>query len=169
MELPRTARRLAAVHVPAYRPPPLAMTFPSPRPTKQILADDAALRQWDERRRRLEALSGIVRGFLPRPLAERVRVTAAEDRELTLAADAGASAAIIRQRTPDLLAALQREGWNITEIRVRVQVRSEPAPAKKALPNQVDSAHLRPLTRLARELPDGPLKTALGRFLRRAG
>ena len=136
---------------------------------KQILADDATLRQWDERRRRLEGLSGIVRGFLPRPLAERVRVTAAEDRELTLAADAGASAAIIRQRTPDLLAGLQREGWDFTEIRVRVQVRSEPAPVKKARPNQVDRAHLRPLTRLARELPDGPLKAALGRFLRRAG
>ena len=81
---------------------------------KQILTDDATLRHWDERRRRLEALSGIVRGFLPRPLAERVRVTAAEDRELVLAADAGASAAILRQRTPDLLAALQREGWDFT-------------------------------------------------------
>lgn len=141
----------------------------TPRPIKQILADDATLKRWDERRRSLDALTGIVRRYLPRPLAERIRVTAAEDCELTLATDAGASAAIIRQRTPDLLAALQREGWKFTGIRVRVQVRADPAPVRKAPPNQLDRAALRPLTRLARELPDGPLKAALGRFLRRSG
>jgi hypothetical protein len=141
----------------------------SPRPIKQILADDATLKRWDERRRSLDTLTGIVRRSIPRPLAERIRVTAAEDRELTLATDAGASAAIIRQRTPDLLAALQREGWKFSAIRVRVQVRTESEPMKKAPSNQLDRAALRPLIRLARELPDGPLKAALGRFLRRSG
>lgn len=142
---------------------------PFARPIKQILADDATLARWEERRRRLDALTGIVRRRLPRPLAERIRVADAEGRELTLVSDAGATAAIVRQRGPDLLAALQREGWEFTGIRVRVQVRVEPARLNKRAHNQIDRTALRPLAGLARDLPPGPLKAALARFLRRSG
>jgi hypothetical protein len=139
------------------------------RPLKQVLADDATLERWQERRRRLDALTGIVRRFLPRPLAERIHVAQAEDGELTLACEAGATAAIVRQRGPDLVAALRREGWEFSRIRVRVQVRSDPVPVKKLASNQLDRSALRPLAGLARELRPGPLKAALERFLRRAG
>ncbi len=141
----------------------------SPRPFKQVLAGDATLARWQERRERLDTLTGIVRRFLPRPLAERIHVADAENRDLTLATDGGATAAIVRQRGPDLLAALQREGWEFTGIRVRVQVRAEPAPVKKKAVNQMDRSAFRPLAGLARELPPGRLKAALVRFLRRAG
>ena len=111
----------------------------------------------------------VIRRQLPRPLAGRVRVADAESTELGLAVDAGAIAAIVRQRTPDLLVALSAAGWQFTGIRVRVQVRGEAEPPKKLFRNQPDKDALRPLSGLARELPAGPLKTALARLLRRIG
>lgn len=141
----------------------------SPQPFKRILGTDATLAEWAARRGREEALTGIVRRLLPRPLAMRLRVADARGGELELAADAGAVAAIARQRSAELLATLRREGWEFTGIRVRVQVRVDGAPARKPLVNPVDRSSLQPLAALARDLPDGALKAALGRLLRRVG
>ena len=141
----------------------------APQPLTRILASDATLAAWEARRRREAAIAGVLRQSLPRALADRIRVADAGSGELELAADAGAIAAVLRQRAPDLLAKLQREGWQFTGIRVRVQVRTAPAAPEKAQPNQLDRGSLRPLATLARELPEGPLKAALARFVRRAG
>ena len=140
----------------------------SPQPLQRILAADPALAAWDARRRREVALTAIVRRHLPRPLAERIRVADERGPELNLIADAGAIAAVARQRAPDLLADLKREGCEFTSIRVRVQVAAGPERSEKTLVKQVDRLALRPLATLARDLPSGPLKTALTRFLRRS-
>ena len=142
---------------------------PLPQPLSRILAADATVAAWDARRRREEALTGLIRRHLPRPLADRVRVADAEGSELMLAVEAGAIAAIVRHRTPDLLRALSSDGWQFTGIRVRVQVRTERPLPHKQMKNQPDRDSLRPLAGLARELPAGPLKTALARLLRRIG
>jgi len=141
----------------------------SPQPLSSILATDATLAAWNERRHREQSLTVLIRRQLPRPLAERVRVADAEGTELGLAVDAGAIAAIVRQRTPDLLIALCRDGWQFTGIRVRVQVKSESPASTKRIKNQPDRDALRPLAQLARELPAGPLKMSLARLLRRLG
>jgi hypothetical protein len=141
----------------------------SPQLLRQILNADPTVAGWDARRHREATLTSLVRRQLPRPLADRVRVVDAEGHELQLAVEAGAIAAIVRQRTPDLVAALQRDGWQFTGIRVRVQVRAAPPVQHKVDLNQPDKESLRPLAGLARNLPAGPLKTALARFLRRAG
>jgi len=141
----------------------------APQPLTRILASDATLAAWEARRRREAAIAGVLRQSLPRALADRIRVADAGSGELELAADAGAIAAVLRQRAPDLLAKLQREGWQFTGIRVRVQVRVAPPTPEKAQANQLDRGSLRPLAALARELPEGPLKAALARFVRRAG
>jgi hypothetical protein len=52
---------------------------------------------------------------------------------------------------------------------VRVQVRVDPPRNRKPLANPLDRSSLQPLCALARDLPAGPLKAALERFLRRAG
>lgn len=140
-----------------------------PQSLQRIVATDATLATWDARRRREAALTATVRHHLPRALAARIRVADSQGPELVLAAEAGAIAAITRQRTPDLIVALQREGYEFTGIRVRVQVRTDPVPAAKTVSKQVDRASLRPLAALARDLPPGPLKAALARLLRRAG
>ncbi len=139
------------------------------QPLQRVLRSDATLAAWTSRYDREQALAAIVRRHLPRPLALRIRVAEGQDGQLELAADAGAVAAIVRQRTAELLAAVKREGWEFTGIRVRVQVRSDPVPVRKPLANPLDRSSLRPLSALARTLPAGPLKTALDRFLRRAG
>ena len=72
----------------------------SPQPLQRILAADPTLAGWDARRRREVALTGIVRRHLPRPLAERIRVADERGPELDLVADAGAIAAVARQRAP---------------------------------------------------------------------
>lgn len=141
----------------------------SPQPFRRILGSDATLAAWAARRSSEEALTGIVRRLLPRPLATRIRVADARNGQLELAADAGAVVAIVRQRSAELLAALRREGWEFTGIRVRVQVRTDWAPEKKPLPNPLDRTTLQPLSALARTLPAGPLKAALEHFLRRVG
>ena len=138
-------------------------------PLKQVLAADATLADWEARRGREHALTIVVRRHLPRPLAPRIHVVDARSGELELAADAGAIAAMLRQRSADLLVALRRQGWEFTGIRVRVQVRAEPRPPPKAAVNQPDRTSLQSLAALARGLPRGPLKAALERFLRRAG
>ena len=140
-----------------------------PQPLKRLLATDATLAAWDARWRKETALTATIRRHLPRPLAERIRVTDASGSELILAAEAGAIAAVARQRAPDLLAALRDEGYEFTGIRVRVQVHSEPRPPAKPVAKQFDRAAIRPLAVLARDLPPGPLKAALDRFVRRAG
>jgi hypothetical protein len=141
----------------------------SPQPLHRILAADPAIAGWDARRRREQALQVLVRRQLPRPLAERIRVADMEGTELQLAAEAGAVAAIVRQRTPELLASLRHNGWEFTGIRVRVQVRTSPAPPPKIDMNQPDKESLRRLAEFGRTLPAGPLKAALGRFVRRVG
>ena len=87
---------------------------------------------------------------------------------LELAASAGAIAATLRQRAPDLRAALARDGCDFTEIRVRVQVAGMTGSAQKPVPRQWDSARAAPLFELADGLADGPLKAALARWSRRA-
>ena len=139
----------------------------SPQPLARILRADATLAGWAQRRDREVALAGIVRRHLPRPLALRVRVAEERNGQLELAADVGAVAAIVRQRSAELLTALKREGWEFTGIRVRVQVRADAPPARKVLANPVDRSLLQPLAQLARTLPAGPLRSALERLLRR--
>ena len=141
----------------------------SPQSFKRILDADPTLAAWAARRDRAEALTALVRRQLPRPLASRIRVADARDGILELAADAGAVAAIVRQRNVELMAALRHAGWEFTAIRVRVQVGAGAEQKGKTLANPIDRSSLRPLSALARSLPQGPLKDALDRFLRRVG
>ena len=141
----------------------------SPQPFKRILNADPTLGTWAARRDREEALTAEVRRHLPRPLAPCIRVADALDGQLELSVDAGAVAAIVRQRNVELLAALKHAGWEFSAIRVRVQVRADAEPKKKPLANPIDRVSLQPLSRLTRDLAPGPLRAALERFLRRVG
>ena len=143
--------------------------MPLPQPLSRVLAADANVAGWDARRRREDTLTALVRRHLPRPLADRVRVTDARSAELALGCDGGAVAALVRQRTPELLAALADSGCEFTGIRVRVQVKSAPILPPKLARNQPDRASLRPLAGLARALPESALRTSLERLLRRLG
>lgn len=144
------------------------MAKPNPaKPLSRILAGDVQIAAWRDRAEREARLTTAVRRHLPRALADRVRVAEAEPGVLMLAAAAGAVAAVVRQRSPDLLAGLRREGFDFTEIRVRVQVRTEAPPPGKSLANQSGKVASAPLRRLASGLPEGPLRAAVERLARR--
>ena len=144
------------------------MAKPNPaKPLSRILAGDTQIAAWRARAEREARVTTAVRRLLPRALADRVRVAEAVPGALTLAAAAGAVAAVVRQRSPDLLAGLRREGFDFTELRVRVQVRADPAPVDKSHANQSTKVVSAPLRQLARDLPDGPLKAAVERLARR--
>ena len=136
-------------------------------PLSRVLANDATLAAWQARALAEAELTTAVRRYLPRALATRVHVAEAAQTTLTLVTSSGTVAAVVRQRLPDILGELKREGCNFTEIRVRVQVRVEPPDPGKPLKIQRKRANPAPLHRLAESLPEGPLKAAVQRLARR--
>jgi hypothetical protein len=139
----------------------------SPQPLARILAADATIAAWHLRARAEAELTTAVRRHLPRAVAERVRVSEIANATLTLATSTGTVAAVVRQRLPIILGELAREGCHFTEIRVRVQVRTDPPEPAKSLKIQRERTDPAPLRRLADSLADGPLKTAVQRLARR--
>jgi hypothetical protein len=132
----------------------------------RVIDADAQLAAWKARREREQALLRAIRRALPRPVAERVLVASGESTTLELSTTAGAIASVVRQHAPDILAALERDGWQFSGIRIRVQPQSMPLSLPKSVPRQWDMASRRPLVALHGEIADGPLKRALGRLLK---
>ncbi len=137
------------------------------QPLARVLATDATLAAWHARALAEAQLTSAVRRHLPRQLADRVHVAEATETMLTLATGTGTVAAVVRQRLPDILVGLKREGRNFTEIRVSVQVRVDPPAPTKSLKIQRDKTDPASLRRLAESLPEGPLKAAVERLARR--
>ena len=135
-------------------------------PLARILDADAQLSTWNARRAREAAMLAVVRRALPRPVGERVFVVNGDGPTLELATATGAIASVVRQRGPDLVAALRREGWEFSGIRLRVQPRQAPQELPKPLPRQWDSTARHALAGLQASLPPGPLRSAVAKFLK---
>lgn len=144
-------------------------TAPSIKTLSRILASDSQMATWHERMRRESRLTAAVRRGIPRALAERVRVVQAEPPLLILAVPSGAVAAALRQRTPEILAGLRREGVNFTDLRVQVQLGQALGPKPKVEIGQRVRINAAPLRALAEDLPEGPLRAAIERLARRCG
>jgi len=143
------------------KPPPLS-------PIADIFERDSQIASWTARLKQEQALTVLIRREVPRPLAERVRVASVRGTVLELAVSAGAVATVIRQRTPVMTLALRREGWDFTEIRIRVQAPAAERRPTKVLSHQLDTEGAMALFDLADRLPDSPLKQSLTRWKRRA-
>jgi hypothetical protein len=74
---------------------------------------------------------------------------------------------VVRQRSPDLLAGLRREGWDFTQFEVRVQVGTGVPSYMKVDKNQLNRVNPAPLRQLASRLPPGPLRDAVQRLARK--
>ena len=150
---------------------PRCLPKPPSQPLARVLERDAQLAVVDSAREAArKLLTALMRRYLPRPLAERVRVAGCPGpRLLSLRSTAGAVATVVRQRCPDLTAALRREGMHFTEIRMRVQVRGAPQrDAKTASASTGYDRAVAVVRRSRRACRDGPLKASLSRWSRRA-
>ena len=134
------------------------------RPLRQILAADAALARWTERQQRDLAVLQLIQRELPQALAAHVGTVSAETQELVLVATSGAAAALLRQRVPPLLTALEHNGMKFTVIKVRVQARSARAKAEKTIIKHMDAMTAARLKARARKLADPTLRDALMRL-----
>ena len=145
------------------------MTRKAPhQPLARVLESDAQLAHWTARHREEAALTRLVRKHLPRALGERLRVCDSNHGVLELAASAGAIAAALRQRAPDLRAALAREGHPFADVRVRVDVAASVLAPQHASKRTWDSRVATPLFDLADRLPAGPLQQAIRQWSRRS-
>ncbi|MES1981457.1 MAG: DciA family protein [Pseudomonadota bacterium] len=119
----------------------------------QRLARQAAL---------LRALQLLYQQLAPAALARGSHVLQLAQQTLLLAADNGAVAAKLRQIAPELTLQMQNNGYEVTGIKVRVQVTQ--SPPLGAPPAQLSAEGQQQLQDLAQKLPDSSLKNAVQRL-----
>ena len=107
-------------------------------------------------------LHRVLLDFAPSELTRACWVKQLRDGILTVSAENAAIAAKLKQLTARLLTAYQNQRFEVTLIRIEVQVRKSEAalPAKREA-RQLSTETIRSLDRLANDLEDSPLKQAL--------
>jgi hypothetical protein len=130
----------------------------------QILKGESTFDDLLQRHRHEGALQDRIHRALPPALARHVGVVDARSAELQLGAASGAAASLLRQHAPNLQAALAREGFEFTGIRVHVQARLAREAARIPVKKQMDSASVATIISLAADLGDSPLAAALRRL-----
>lgn len=113
--------------------------------------------------RQLMAMQSVLAEVLPGNLATSASVALVKAGEMILFADNGAVAAKLRQMAPRILISLRQRGYEITGIRLQVQVsiRDNPLPQKQiSLSFEARNA----IDLLSERLKASPLKAALKRL-----
>ena len=121
-----------------------------------------SLRQLADEARRIAELQQVFLEIAPQPLTQACCVKQLRAGTLLLMAENAAIAAKVKQVFPRVLAFYQKLGWEVTSIRVEVQV-TETAPRPGAGPTRtrLSIETIENLERLAAGLEDSPLKQAL--------
>ena len=121
-----------------------------------------SLRALARRARRIAELQQAFLKIAPQPLTQTCRIKQLRAETLFVLAENAASAAKLKQLAPSLLNAYQRQGFQVTSIRVEVQVtEAMPSTATKFRRKRLSIESIENLERLAAELDDSPLKQAL--------
>jgi hypothetical protein len=134
------------------------------RSLRHILSAETTLAGYLDRRRSELAILEHIRRNLPPALAAQVGIAAAQPPELALLARSGAAGALLRQRIPDLVEKLAREGWQFTGIRIRVQALPTTKSHNKIDAKQLDNQSAAALRAHAARLGDAGLSGALRRL-----
>ncbi len=121
------------------------------------------LRALNRELRQLAALQSALAEVLPGNLATSATVALEKAGELILYADNGAVAAKLRQMAPRILMFLRQRQYELTGIRVQVQVRipDNPLPQKQI---SLSAEARKVINLLSERLDASPLKTALKRL-----
>jgi hypothetical protein len=126
------------------------------------------LRKLAQAARQLDELQQILAANAPLELTQACCVKQLRDGILFLLADNAAVATQLKQLSPRLLASYQKQGRQVTSIRIEVQVRNPPpraADAPKITPLSIET--IENINNLADQLEASPLKDALKRLATR--
>lgn len=140
-------------------------------PTRKLSAliiDNAGLAALSRATQCIAALQRLYVICAPPDMIRASRVVNNRDGMLVIAADNGAVAAKLRQQAPRLLKNMQKQGVEVTGIRVQVQVgRTAPAPRirPQKIPLSIDS--IDNFEKLSKQVKDPGLRSALARFAAR--
>jgi len=126
------------------------------------LNSSSSLRSLAHEARRIAQLQQVFLKNAPQPLTQACCVKQLRAGTLVLLAENAAIAAKLKQLAPRLLTAYEKQGVEVTSIRVEVQVKeAAPAAAAKRVPKQLSPESIENLEKLAAGLEDSPLKQAL--------
>ena len=143
------------------------MSFRSPSRVSGILQAAAGLRDYAREAQRLAELTEIASRVLPDAIRPAVKAGRLRAGVLFLLAENAAVAAKLRQFAPRLLASYRRLGWQVTEIRVAVQVALNVARPSAHQP-YLSAGTAKELSNLAARITDPGLQAALQRLAGRA-
>lgn len=125
-----------------------------------------SLRQLADEARRIAELQQVFLNVAPQPLTLACSVRQLRAGTLVLLAENAAIAAKVKQLFPRLLTHYQKLGWQVTSIRVEVQVsEASRQPAAGRARARLSIETIDNLERLAASLEDSPLKQALARLV----
>jgi hypothetical protein len=123
------------------------------------------LRSLTRQAQHIAELNRVLANIAPPQLTQACCVKQLRDGTLTLLAENAAIAAKLKQLAARLLASYQKQRWQITSIRIEVQVtQPDSPPAEKREPKSLSVETIENLERLAGQLEDSPLKAALTRL-----
>jgi hypothetical protein len=133
-----------------------------------LIATSGKLQGLARETQRLKALEHLLFEAIPPALAAAARVTQLKSGTLIISADNAAIAAKLRQFAPRLVSHYKKSEFEITAIRVDVQVKAhkikgEDDVTKRTLPPEA----IREFSKLSERLPASPLKAALARVAAR--
>lgn len=128
-----------------------------------LFKDNAELSALSGRADSLTVSQQIWKAVVPDPLKQFTQAGALKHKRLTVYADNGAVAAKVKLLLPSLLINLQKQGLEITSIRVEVQVKSTARKPAKT-PRSISPAASSRLNALAQELEGSPLGEVLARL-----
>lgn len=140
-------------------------------PTRKLSAliiDNAGLTALTRATQCIAALQRLYAACAPPDMLQASRVVNNRGGMLVIAADNGAVAAKLRQQAPRLLKNMQKQGGEITGIRVQVQVERGAAASRvrpQKMPLTIDS--IDNFERLSKQVKDPDLRSALARFVAR--
>jgi hypothetical protein len=121
-----------------------------------------SLRRLTDEARRIAELQRVFMKIAPQPLTQACCVRQLRAGILSLLAENAAIAAKLKQLLPRLLTSYQKLGWQVTAIRVEVQVRNATSEvATRRSTKHLSTESIKYLEQLAAGLEDSPLKQAL--------
>lgn len=122
--------------------------------------------------RLLLSIEHSARQAMPPALASMCQVARIDRQTITLAVPSAAYAARLRQLAPRITARLNKDGWNLNEIIVKIQANLPQSQIKTARPKEsvpLDEQGLKAFETLRNHLHEGPLANAVARLLARHG